>query len=279
MRVDLRRRDVGVAQQLLHPAQVAGGLQHVAGEAVAQQVRVDALEQALLLGELAQAQLHGTRRDRAVAAREDRIRGARAGGRAPFGQRPARVRAHRHAALAAALAQHRHQTVVQVQVAPAQVAQLRQPQAGGIEQLEQGAVAQAQRCIDGNLDQHLGLVGVEHLRQLAGCLGTPDTGGRVGRHLALAQQPVVVAPAGREPPLQAARGQSAAVPGGHERADRVGIERLQRPALLPRPVLQRRQVAAVAVQRVRRHAPLDRQVFQVPAGSGHRGGLSATGRW
>src|SRR5690606_6883988 len=64
--VDLGGGDVGVAEQFLHAAQVARGLEHVAGEGVAQQVRMHALEQALALGELAQAQLHGARGDRSV---------------------------------------------------------------------------------------------------------------------------------------------------------------------------------------------------------------------
>ena len=46
VRVDLRRADVGVAQHLLHAAQVAARLQHVGGEAVAEQVRVDTLAEA-----------------------------------------------------------------------------------------------------------------------------------------------------------------------------------------------------------------------------------------
>src|SRR3546814_5077194 len=60
--VDLGGGDVGVAEQFLHAAQVARGLEHVAGEGVPQQVRMHALEQALALGELAQAQLHGDRK-------------------------------------------------------------------------------------------------------------------------------------------------------------------------------------------------------------------------
>jgi hypothetical protein len=61
VRVDLGRGDIGVAEQFLHAAQVAGGLQHVAGETVAQQVRMHALGQALALRELLQAQLHRAR--------------------------------------------------------------------------------------------------------------------------------------------------------------------------------------------------------------------------
>src|SRR5690606_7827077 len=56
--VDLGSGDVGVAEQFLHPAQVAGGLKHVAGETVPQHVRMHVLEHALALGELADADLH-----------------------------------------------------------------------------------------------------------------------------------------------------------------------------------------------------------------------------
>ena len=39
-RIDLGSADVGVAEQLLHAAQVAAGLQHVAGKGVAQHMRM-----------------------------------------------------------------------------------------------------------------------------------------------------------------------------------------------------------------------------------------------
>ena len=39
MRIDLRRRNVGVAEQLLHGAQVGAVLQQMAGEGMAQHVR------------------------------------------------------------------------------------------------------------------------------------------------------------------------------------------------------------------------------------------------
>ena len=44
VRVELRRGDVGVAQQLLHDAQVGTALQHVRCEAVAQRVRVQPVD-------------------------------------------------------------------------------------------------------------------------------------------------------------------------------------------------------------------------------------------
>jgi hypothetical protein len=43
MGVDLRRRDVGVAEQQLHHAQVGAVVQQVGGEGMAQHVRRDAL--------------------------------------------------------------------------------------------------------------------------------------------------------------------------------------------------------------------------------------------
>ena len=39
-RVDLCRADIGVPEQLLHTAQIAAGLQHMAGKRMAQHVRV-----------------------------------------------------------------------------------------------------------------------------------------------------------------------------------------------------------------------------------------------
>ena len=38
--IDLGRADIGVTEQLLHAAQVAAGLQHVAGKGMAQHVRM-----------------------------------------------------------------------------------------------------------------------------------------------------------------------------------------------------------------------------------------------
>ncbi len=88
--VDLRRRDVGVAEQFLHRAQVAAGLQQVRGERVAQHVRVHVARNAGLHGARLQAGANLARRQPgAVAADEER-------GLLGLGQRraaPARPRA------------------------------------------------------------------------------------------------------------------------------------------------------------------------------------------
>src|SRR5690606_36371500 len=59
--IDLRGGDVGMPEQFLHAAQIAGRLQYMAGTGVPQQMRMHALPQALLLGQLAKAQLHRAR--------------------------------------------------------------------------------------------------------------------------------------------------------------------------------------------------------------------------
>lgn len=52
--IDLGGRDVGVPQQLLHRAQIATGLQHMAGKGVPQHVGMHRLRQPGLLAALAQ---------------------------------------------------------------------------------------------------------------------------------------------------------------------------------------------------------------------------------
>src|SRR6202008_5192498 len=104
-------------------AQVPGRFEDVAGKGMPQQVRMHALEQALLLRELAYAQLDRARRDRSVATGEHRRLEGCMGRRAPFLQCIARVRTQRHAALLAALAEDRDEPVNEIEIAPAQPAQ------------------------------------------------------------------------------------------------------------------------------------------------------------
>lgn len=61
--VDLRRRDVGVAEEFLHGAEVGAVHEEVRREAVAEFVRVDALCDAGFLGTRGDHSLHGARRD------------------------------------------------------------------------------------------------------------------------------------------------------------------------------------------------------------------------
>ena len=110
----------------------------------------------------------------------------------------------------------------QVQVAPAQAAQFAQAQAGGIEQLQQRAIAQSQRHVGRHFHQARGLVGIQHLRQLARRLGRAQRGGGTGGDAAMPEQPVEIAAAGGQAALQAFGRQSAAVFGGDEGAELFG---------------------------------------------------------
>src|SRR5574340_1855813 len=71
VRVDLRGGDARVAEHLLHRAQVAGRLQHMRGERMAQQVRMYAAAQPLFDAPLLHAQLHHARRDAAAALADE----------------------------------------------------------------------------------------------------------------------------------------------------------------------------------------------------------------
>ena len=221
----------------------------MAGEGVPQQMRMHALEQALALRELAQTELHRARGDRrAAAAGKHRCVGLPPRFSAPVIERFARMRANRDAALLAAFAQHRHQAVGKIQIAPAQRAQFAQAQTGAVEQFEDRAVAQAQRYVGRQLDQLHRFIDIQHLRQFARRFRRTDTGGWTGDDATVLQQPLIETAAGRESTLQAFRRQAATMLGGDERTQLFGVhgreifdalraEDVQSSALLPLPGL------------------------------------------
>ena len=63
MGINLSGGDAGVAEHFLHGAQIAGRLQHVGGERVAQQMRMHVAGDALFDAPLLHAQLHHARRN------------------------------------------------------------------------------------------------------------------------------------------------------------------------------------------------------------------------
>ena len=68
MRVDLRRRDIRVAEQLLHGTKVTRRFEQMARTRMPHQVRIDALPDALLLRTLLEPRAHAVRRQRLAAA-------------------------------------------------------------------------------------------------------------------------------------------------------------------------------------------------------------------
>ena len=138
MGVDLRRRDVGVAEQQLQAAQIGAARQHVAGKGMAQHVRrhprrIEAGVQRHLLQDLAEA-LPGQRLAR-LARRETASGLARARARAPPPRRAPRPTAARSAPCRPCRAPS-----APPRRRPARVRgrrqQFRHPQPGGVEHLQ-----------------------------------------------------------------------------------------------------------------------------------------------
>ena len=252
-----------MAEQLLHRAQVAGRFQHVAGERMAQQMRMDMLGNALLPCQRVHAQLHRARVDRCTgAATEDRAVRRHALLGAERAQRGNRVAADRHDAGLAALAEHAHFAAVEIQVDPAQADQFGQAQPAGIEQFQHGPVAQRQLAAAVGFDQRGGLVDIEHLRQGAAHLGAAHAEHRLAGQYALAIELAKQAAAGRQQTLQTFRRQPifaglAAMFAGDEGAHQVRVQRIERGQFVRlHETQQLGQVATVAGDGVRRGMPL-----------------------
>ena len=87
--------------------------------------------------------------------------------------------AERHDALLAALPADAHVLLLEVDVAEVEADRLRAPEAGGVDELEEGAVAEAERAVTGErVEDRLDLRGLRRLRQP---LGSPWPERRVGR--------------------------------------------------------------------------------------------------
>ena len=198
MRVELGGGDVGVAEHLLQRAQVAAAREQVRGERVAQRVRahlareprrrgvaLDDLVEALARQAAAavvdeQPRLEAVADEPRPAAHE--VDAERAGGLAADGHDP----------LLVALAAGAQLAAVEVEVGELELDRLRRPQAAGVHQLEQGAVAQRGRLGAVGLGEQPGdLVAREHLGQLAGLARRLEQRGRVVLDQALAAQVAV----------------------------------------------------------------------------------------
>src|SRR3954454_8972239 len=71
MRIDLGGGDAGVAEELLHCAQVLRGLQHVGGEGMPQHVRMHVLAEPAPPRPGPQPRIDGLRRDATAAAADE----------------------------------------------------------------------------------------------------------------------------------------------------------------------------------------------------------------
>ncbi len=265
MRVHLRRADVGMPQHFLHGAQVAAGLQHVAGEAVTQHVRMDIAADALFDRPVLDAVLHGAGAE-AFAALVDEQRfffGRRhaAANREPVTDGFGGVAAQWHDARLAALAGDGNGTFGKVDGVEIEADQFGEAQAGRIEQLEDGAVAQRQGFVAFNGHQLDGLVGRQCLRQGFWAFRRAQAAAGVAVETVALNQVVEEAAPGGKHAADAFAAEAASVQAGDEAADVAGRQRCQR-----RLVCQLQQLADVA--RVvfagqRAETALEGQVFKV----------------
>ena len=162
--VELGRGEVGVAEHLLDGAEVGAALEQMGGERVAEQVRVNAVRvEPGFLGQLAQDQERARAGERAAAGVQEEL-----GPVAAVEVRPAArevapqglggVPADGHDALLAALADHAHEPVVQVDARLVEADRLGDAQAGAVEQLDERLVAERARLRPGRgVDQPLRL--------------------------------------------------------------------------------------------------------------------------
>ena len=197
--VDLRGGEVFVAEQLLHAAQVAGGLQQVGGEAVAQHMRMHVYARQAFGGVGLEAQGDAAFGEAAAVFVEKQRCLARffqqlAAHRLPAGEGFARLAADEDEALHPAFAANDVVGAVAAEVARVERGQFGQAQSGGVEKLQNGVVANEVRVVGrGRFQQGGDLFGGEDAGQgLARFARQFEGGGRVGRQAAQAVQPAVV---------------------------------------------------------------------------------------
>ena len=297
--INLRGADVGVAEQLLHRAQIAAALQQVAGERMAQHVRVHRHRQPGLLAALAQLLPDGLRRQpRAIAPNQQGGRMGRLGKGGAQGQPLPRFfnshAAKRHTAALAALAQHMGLGIVQVQptfglgaglgVQPHQFAHA---QAAAVEQLHHQLVAHLSPsgivclvaplgagscCRVLKIGQLHGRIHRQGFGQRLGGFGRTHTVQRVVLQLTALHQPMVKAAPARKDERNAARTAPLAVHAGNPATQMGGLHLPQRNALLLRQHLQPLQISRIERHRARRQPLLVlhmRQIGLHPSGIRH----------
>ena len=235
VRINLRGRDAGVTEHLLHRAQVLRRLQHVAGERMAQHVRVHRGAQPLALRPCAQPRLNRAGRDPpAAGAHEQRALTGRRHQRTllqPGAQGFARAAADRNGAGLRALAGHGDFSLLQIQPAVfgVQRHQFRQAQARGVQQFEHGAVARRfWRFGCRRFQQPLHLFHGKRLRQGARRLRRAHALHRVGGEAAMAREPTVQNAPGRERQRERATRESRCVQARDEAPDLLRVEIAQR---------------------------------------------------
>ena len=170
--VNLGGGQVAVAEQLLYGADVAGGLQQVAGVAVAHHVRAEVLRAAVFYRPVAQAVL-----DLADAQPFARVAGEQGGFaalrdalRQVGAQGGNAAAAQRHLAVFAAFAAYFHPAFVEQDVVRIQAVHFGHAQAAAVEQFEYGQIAHVEAVFCRRVvEQAVEWFGIHGFRQPFGC--------------------------------------------------------------------------------------------------------------
>src|SRR5690606_12193220 len=206
VRVDLRRRQVLVTEELLDEAQVRAAIEEVGREAVPEGVRRGLLAQPGDLDVLVEDLSNASRREAiAEAIQEERVgiflvdpRHLRADLDETLDRRQGEA-SDRHDPLASALAARLDHLGREIDVADVERGELAHAQPGRVERLEDRAVTdRLERIALWRVEQALDLVGRQEVRELLLDLRRLDVLHRIGLQVALANEELVEAPDRRE---------------------------------------------------------------------------------
>ncbi len=171
---------------------------------------------------------------------------------------------HGHDPLLVALAEHTDRAVAAIHVRAVEAAALRDPDAGGVEQLQQRVVpAAARREPGGTVEELLGLVLREERRQAPGRPRAPDQPRRVLLDHAAPREEAQAAPDAGELSADAALGEPALMQRREVRAHAPHVDR--RGSGVARAAEEGRELAQVpriAANRVRRRPALHGQILE-----------------
>ena len=151
VRIDLRGRQIAVAEQHLHHAQVRAVIEQMGGKGMSQsmgrEVPVDAGLAGITLDDvperLARHAISAARREEKIGAAVEQNVSAPA---VYEGLEPSHgFLAERNQALAIALAEHANDALIEIDLRELQVHEFGYPQTGGIEHFEHGAIAVSER--------------------------------------------------------------------------------------------------------------------------------------
>src|SRR5512140_213986 len=270
VRVDLRRRDRGVSEELVDGAEIGAGVQKVRGEGVAQRVHREASGLVDLLEELADHELHGAHAYSRAGARE-KERGAidlaaehsreLIALRLGVAERELRVIADRDYPLLAPLAAHLELLRHEIEHVAIDARKLGEAQSRGIEELENGEIAHIResalpRARLGHLKQQIDLRAVQIRGEILVTLGRLHRARGICLDDLVSMQELVERSHRRERAPDGALAEPAAREVAHEAADRESVHAAPRPTLCTIVGAQELdkgiEIAAVRDQRVRR---------------------------